>query len=752
MKKLILILALAILMMGCVEKREFGFGSTMKVVNTNGINIDSLGDDEVALYEFTPLSIEITKSDTETSAFSIKKYTFVYPMDYTVKMNSGLDKEESDEYLNASKSYVNKLYSQCAFKFDSCKGPQTCKSSCTSADCKASRLNDIGYVIYDFSNLVKEKQRLNDDIESLINLSTGKAYDGKLAQDVIRLMVVDDALRSHPAVTKFRMCPKEDTAKVSSVNGDFEIGTTKYKVLTAYSIGVSGVKSPLGIEIEDNIPADVMGKIQIKDIPASATYETQPNVMLKFNQLFLNNSQTETLAYQFESEMPNDKISYVALNSGKGILSISTPASEEIQILMDLANVIFVPANSLVGMPRMAIMLVFAAGLLVLLMAVQLLESLYAVVNAIVKKGIAKNAFLESLGLAMPNWIVTGAAGIVFMFIGIYVESTGRTAGVKLIDDNTIYMIMPITSIIGMLGMLAYLIAAYLIVDVAFDRIKSVIGGKYYSRNLLRYTAGEIDSGIKSLKQKIRGSLAELEDYSQRGIDSSAEYGKIASLSLDELKTLYDKGDYREAHRILDEYFKVVNESMVGIVTKDEMAKANEGKWMDILKSELEESKSERINISTLIEIPQGWRPWIVRKFIDQRKDEGWILEENILKKTEMSEQERLESFINSFMKEGTIESGAVFKGTAYAGGVFKSGKQSINMALSSRIIKFILSIAPIVEKTKDTVFVSYGKNSLIYVIGKSGTNILLMAKKKITDEKIEAMSKKILKAMGIAR
>ncbi|MCX6774427.1 MAG: hypothetical protein NTY68_05545, partial [Candidatus Micrarchaeota archaeon] len=721
MKKLILILALAILMMGCVEKREFGFGSTMKIVNTNGINIDSMGDDEVALYEFTPLSIEISKSDTETSMFSIKKYIFVYPADYTVKMNSGLDKEESDEYLNASESYVNKLYSQCAFKFDSCKGPQTCKSSCTSNDCKASGFNDIGYVIYDFSNLVKEKQRLNNEIESLRNLSAGKTYDGKLAEDMIRLMVVDHAIRSHPAVTKFRMCPKEDTALVSSVNGDFEIGTTNYNVLTIYSIGVSGMKSPLGIEIEDNIPADVIGKIQIKEVPASATYETQPNVMLKFNQLFLNSSQTETLAYPFESEMANDKISYIALNGGKGILSISTPASEEIQILMDLANIIFVPANSLVGMPRMAIMLVFAAGLLILLMAVQLLESLYAVVNAIMKKGKAKNAFLESLGLAMPNWMVMGAAGIVFMFIGIYVESTGRISGIKLIDDNTIYTIMPITSIIGMLGMLAYLISAYLLVDVIFDRIKSAIGGKYYSRNLLRYTAEEIDSGMKSLKQKIKASLAELEDYSEKGIDSSAEYNKIASLSLDELKKLYDKGDYREAHRILDEYFKVVNESMVSIKTKDEMAKANEGKWMDILKAELEESKNERINISTLIEIPQGWRPWIVRKFIDQRKDEGWTLEENILKKTEMSEQERLESFIKSFMKEGTIESGAVFKGTTYAGGVFKSGKQSINMALSSRIIKFILSIAPIVERTKDTVFVSYGKNSLIYVIGKSG-------------------------------
>ncbi|MCX6774390.1 MAG: hypothetical protein NTY68_05350, partial [Candidatus Micrarchaeota archaeon] len=62
------------------------------------------------------------------------------------------------------------------------------------------------------------------------------------------------------------------------------------------------------------------------------------------------------------------------------------------------------------------------------------------------------------------------------------------------------------------------------------------------------------------------------------------------------------------------------------------------------------------------------------------------------------------------------------------------------------------LSIAPTIEKTKDTLFVSYGKNSMIYVIGKSGTNILLMAKKKISDDKIETMSKKILKAMGIAR
>jgi hypothetical protein len=300
-----------------------------------------------------------------------------------------------------------------------------------------------------------------------------------------------------------------------------------------------------------------------------------------------------------------------------------------------------------------------------------------------------------------------------------------------------------------MFGMLIYLIAVYLLVDVVFDRMKSVIGGKYYSRNLLRYSAGEIDSEIKSLKKKIKESLAELEKYTDRGIDISAEYDKIVSLSLDELKMLYDKGEYREAHRIAEEYFKIVSENMISIKNKDAMIRDNEAKWMDTLKAELEESKNERVNVSTLIEIPKEWRPWIVRKFIDERKDEGWVIEENILKKTEMSEQERIESMIKAFVKDGTIESGAVFRGTIYNGGVFKSGKQSINMALSSRIIKFIMSIAPAVEKTKDMVFISYGKNSLIYVIGKSGTNLLLLAKKKISDEKMEQISKKIAKAIG---
>jgi len=747
MKKLILIVALAILIMGCVEKREVSFGSNMKIVNTNGLNIDSLGEDEVALYEFTPLSIEI--SGAESSMVSIKKYLLVYPMEYRITMNSGLDKEESEEYVNASENYVTKLYSQCSFDFETCRGPQTCKSSCTSTECKAVKLNDIGSIIYDFSNLVKEKQRLNDAIGASANLSSGDSYTGELAQNIVRLMVVDNAIRIHPALTKLRLCPKEDTTMVTSVNGDFEIQTSKYKALAAYSLGVAGVKYPLGIEIEENIPADLIGKIMIKDIPASATYETKPNIQLKFSQIFLNGSQIEFLAYPFESEMSNDKLSYIALNNGRGILSIATPASEEIQVLMDLANIIFAPVNALVGMPRLAIMAVFAGALLIILIAIQLIETIAAVAKALTKKGGAKNAALESLGLATPNWIQLGAAGIVCLFLGIYIESGSKMAPIKIMDENNIYSIIPVTSLIEMFGMLIYLIAVYLLVDVVFDRMKSVIGGKYYSRNLLRYSAGEIDSEIKSLKKKIKESLAELEKYTDRGIDISAEYDKIVSLSLDELKMLYDKGEYREAHRIAEEYFKIVSENMISIKNKDAMIRDNEAKWMDTLKAELEESKNERVNVSTLIEIPKEWRPWIVRKFIDERKDEGWVIEENILKKTEMSEQERIESMIKAFVKDGTIESGAVFRGTIYNGGVFKSGKQSINMALSSRIIKFIMSIAPAVEKTKDMVFISYGKNSLIYVIGKSGTNLLLLAKKKISDDKMDQISKKIAKAIG---
>jgi len=747
MKKLVLILALAILLMGCVEKREVGFGANMRIVNTNGANLDSFGEDEIALYEFTPLSIEISGPDA--SMLSIRKYMLVYPMDYAVTMNSGLDRLESESYVNDSEKYVGKLYSQCGFNIETCRSPQACKSSCTSLECRESRLNDIGSVLYDFSNLAREKQRLNDAIGRSMGMSSDSKYSGTLAENIIRLMVVDNAIRIHPVVSKLKLCPKEDVALVTSVNGDYEIDTSKYRAMAIYSVGVSSMRYPLLMEIDENIPADLVGKIQIKDVPASATYEAQPNIRLKFNQISLNGTRAEFFVYSFDSEMTNDRISYMALNNGKATLGISTPASEEIQMLIDLANVVFVPVNSLIGMPRLSIMTVFAAALLLVLVAMQALETVAAVAKAASKKAGVKNAALESLGLAMPNWIIMGAAGMVVLFIGIYIESTAKVAHITKIDDNTVYSIIPVTSLVGMFGMVLYLAAIYLIVDVLMDRMKALIGGKYYSRNLLRYSPSEIANGIKELKKRIRESLAELEKYSDKGIDISAEYDGISSLSLDQLNALYEKGEYREANRILVEYFRVVNENMGTAKSKDDAIKANADKWMEILKQELEASKNERINISTLIEIPKQWRPWIVRKFIDERKDEGWVLEENVLKKTEMTEQERIESVIRSYAKEGTIESGAVFSGTTYSGGIFRSGKQSINTALSGRIIKFILAIAPMVKKTRDIVFASYGRNSVIYVVGKGGTNLLLMAKKKISDDKIEQISRKIAKAMG---
>jgi len=739
------ILAAILLLSGCTEKNSIDIGEKMRMSSINGVNVDGIGNDEASLYQFAPLNV--VPSDPAAGSVLVKKYIFAYPAQYDISFNGQIKSSDLFEYANASSAYLNGLKGKCKMDVDACITPASCKANCVLAVCKSARLDDAGYVLGDLADLIRQKKSLTNDLKKELAGYSGENATDVAARTFVRAEIVDAAINTHPAITAMGVCPKVPPAETEIQS--FAINTTKFNIIVIYNVIGSTLQRTAAITLQDSIPAEFSNKVSLRDVLDSARYATEPNIQVKFNELDINDSDSEYLAYAMDSTAENSQLTYVAMNKGKMDLTFFTSAGVDIEGPLSALNKLFVPVNAATKMPRLSLVLSIATVYLLLLIVLQLLASAYAAASAIRTRRDAKAAALESLGSANPAWLEAAIACAVLFAAGIYMESgAAAKLSVAALDGRNIYDVVPMDDMTALLGITIYLFASYLAVDVLLDRIKAVVGGRYYSRNIIKYSAAEIEKGIKDLKERIKKAFQEIGSYSDRGINTNDEYKGIAAISLDNLDMLFRKGDLREAYRVLEDYNKTISESILIVQNKEKTAMINHDKWMGMLKDELKASEGDKVNVDTLIEIPAEWRLWVVRKFIDENKEEGWMLDENSLKKSELPESDRIAALMHTLAKEGRITSGAVFNRTVYAGGYFGSGKESVNLALSNRIIRFLLSLGQMIDKTKNVSFSSYGKAYNIYVRGRNGISVMLISDKKI-DDAVDGMADKAIRMVG---
>jgi hypothetical protein len=739
------ILAAILLLSGCTEKNSIDIGDKMRVGSINGVNVDGNGNDEASLYEFAPLNV--VPSDPTAGSILVKKYMFAYPTQYDIAFSGPIKSSDLVAYANASSAYLDGLPGKCKMDVDACITPASCKANCGLAACKSAKLNDIGYVMEDLAGLIRQKQSVTSDLKKELAGYSGENATDRAARLFVRAEIIDAAINTHPAIAALGICPKVQPTETGMQ--PFAINTTKFSIIVIYDVIGSALQRGAAVTLQDSIPAEFSNKVSLRDVLDSARYATEPNIQVKFNELEINDSGSEYLAYAMDSTAENSQLTYVAMNKGKMDVAFFTSAGIDIEGPLSALNSLFIPINAATKMPRLSLVLSIATIFLLLLVALQVLGSAYATASAIRTRRDAVTAALESLGSANPAWLETAVACAVLFAAGIYMESgSAAKLSVAALDSRNIYDVVPMDDMAALLGITLYLFASYLAVDVLLDRLKAIAGGKYYSRNIIKYSAAEIEKGIKGLKEKIKKAFQEIGGYSDRGINTNDEYKSIAAISLESLDALFRKGDLREAYRALEEYDKTIKESILIVKNKEKTAMINHDKWMGMLKDELKASEGDKVNVDTLIEIPAEWRLWVVRKFIDDNKEEGWVLDGNTLKKSELPESDRIAALMHTLAKEGRITSGAVFNRTVYAGGYFGFGKESVNLALSNRIIRFLLSLGQMVDKTKDVSFSSYGKAYNIYVRERNGISVMLISDKRI-DDAVDGMADKAIRMVG---
>jgi hypothetical protein len=739
------VLVALLLLSGCAEKNSINMSEKMRMSSINGINVDGKGNDEASLYEFAPLNV--VPSDPKAGSVVIKKYMFAYPTQYDIAFSGAMRSSDLAEYVNASSAYLDSLQKGCKMDVNACITPATCKASCGIAACKSSKLNDIGYIMGDLASLIRQKRSLTNDLRKELS-----GYGGANATDMasrlfVRAEIIDAAISTHPAVTAMGICPKVPPAETEI--RPFAINTTKFNIIVIYDAIGSALQRNAAITVQDSIPAEFSNKASLRNVMDSATYSTEPNIQVKFNELDINSSNSEYLAYSMDSSAENSQLTYVAMDKGSIDITFFTTAGVDIEGPVSELNRLFAPINAAAKLPRLSFVLSIATVYLLFLTALQALASAYAALSAVRTGGDARAAALESLGLANPAWVEAAVVCAVLFAAGIYMESgAAAKLSIAALDSRNLYDIVPMNDIAALIGIAIYMFAAYLAVDVLLDRAKAIVGGKYYSRNIIRYSAAEIEKGIKELREGIKKAFQEIGRYSDRGIGTNDEYKRVAAISLDGLDALFKKGDFREAYRQVEEYRRTIAESILIVKNKEKTAMINHDKWMGMLKDELKASEGDKVNVDTLIEIPAEWRLWVVRKFIDDNKEEGWVLEGNTLKKSGLPESERIAALMHTMAKDGRIVSGAVFNRTVYAGGYFGFGKESINLALSNRIIRFLLSLGQMIDKTKNVSFSSYGKTYSIYVRGRNGISVMLISNRRI-DDAVDGIADSAIRMVG---
>ncbi len=719
---------------GCITETQIPMDK--KSVLTTAVSVDVDGDKvpDIETYSYSPIEVS---GPAEGQSLVIDRKIFVYPDEFEVEPVNAYNPEIIQTFQNVYKRIGDAIEEQekdCrkSFNFATCLDAVSCKKSCNADACIEDKGYDVGLILKDFKDVVEKRDKaLSAFANSIVAIKTSNStVDASIA--LTKVYLYNKVIENHPAVTELGLCKPSygDGIYEGAFNYIGKLNIDTNAVLVLYKIIGVNIKGVEQVYVQDSVPFTISTQITKVVLSRDHKMVSKYPLVIEFAEQRLSDIVTSTLAYKVITTMQNSRTYFESWTGGDVSVKVLTIQSKELNALMEfMYNAVYLPLYNATGLPYLAFSVVFGIFLFLILFIKGLFVYLY---NFWKVYGSHKNwqlAFKKAFGESDIYFSRNAVYSAVLIVIALLAEFLlSQKLPLESFDVFVVKDAMQ-SDVFMPVSFILYLAGFYFMYFVVADKVKGLIVGKEYYKNVLEYSPKANKILLRKLEEKVNEAKRLLDRLSGTGVDVSKEFDYILGLPVDELNAKLYKEDPAFLHQRIEYHLTRVNEIIEKIKAKSEIAEQSWPRWESYIKSELEGKKT--VSVDVLIAIPYQWRIWAVKKYIELHPEEGLSLEGQTIKREVLKPEEKVRKVIEYLSTHYDVPGGFVYY-NGKTNGYFKFGKKSVVEAVFYRLIASIKEISK-----KPVKLIAKGQFYVAEVIP-IGKSILFIMASKEDLEKVE--------------
>ncbi len=297
------------------------------------------------------------------------------------------------------------------------------------------------------------------------------------------------------------------------------------------------------------------------------------------------------------------------------------------------------------------------------------------------------------------------------------------------------------TDIAGSLSTVFIVLGIYTIYIVVEDHLKAIMLGQgYYSAS--EATTQSNRANYKKTKELLSQLKKEVERATAQKLDVKSEYDVVNSIPLHRINHLIEVAEKQDvAFELIKFNYERIAEALKSINEKENIVESKWELWEKNISGLM--GQNDSILIASIVSIPPQWRRWAVTRFVGEHAGEGYLIENDELKRKQVSAEHMAEKLMGSFRKKGIIKSGIIIKNGKPAYIFTERGSKSVVTVLSLKLI----SLTSAFEKSfRESILrsVAVGKNTILLFSRANTTFSVLIVEKSKAKEVMETWSKSL--------
>ncbi len=732
---------------GCVAEDTYAPAKKEIVLSDVSTDLDGDGLWDYAVYEFSQVSapngVKIQRRisvNTTTSA----EYTSINNLTDLILL-------EADDYLEESSMDQKQAEDECSANIGlisaTCIDVGTCANLCSanSISCKktAAEYRDFlgGSMIYFVQDTNHVDSSVYDARKNVLELRRSSENEKDIYLEDIRDAISGIAsVNANPLVfhPKLGLCDHaeygtEKLVSAAEAIGDYTTETTGYTyiiTIDAEPVLEEGLANQMnGIAMEDSIPADAL-----IDVDALSSHQDL-STAVEGGDLKIRWSSSKmsdvgyVLYYKFDSEVPPDEFVtelFVPSVTIKTLdLSALGPTNALFLLLLAITGNYYIALGAAIALTIAFILIIYNLAVLAI--------SLASAKMADRKMGYGvKKAF----GRTRIRWKLDGSAAVLLLFAGFYISFylAPEPFDVLTLLTSVEYLVAEPMAFAGTALILLGVLLAYMAVE---NIVKITMLERMYGVTV-REERGKYLSDIADLKKKLALLKKLVKEYSAEEFEVTEEYNVISSISPERVRE-FEKKMTTYSRTVLDEYLEMVETAIEKLEEKKKLADDNWPDWKNSISKLL--SEQNEVRASALVNLPASLRIWALAKYVKESKDEGLVLEENVIKRRKISPI----VLIKEMVSEGMIKGGIILKKEIVLASWFEMGKSAtVATALLFKLRSYMHSLQKVVDLGDLVSFVSVGDDTVFVVMKNAGYDSAIFINKDKFKDAVETWKKKI--------
>ncbi len=702
-----------IFIFGCITQQDISDMQKEQVASTEYFDVNDDGINEIIHLNFNPIQLEKNiklKREviiTANLALDVSSFDSISDADELTLLSN------LNDFSASSENFINTCSNKVGLEFN-CVAYDDCADLCAGASSKCAKLEkeykkELGWALLDF---VKDRKKIEDTLPSL-RFDIKDIGDATAEKKISFVKNVESLLNAYSSFMSndaflsntLNQCDKatlnsgdfllEDLEAVLSRIGSINrrVSSYDYKVVIHLESDTLDELSVVNLDIVEKRPSSA------NDVSSFQTSDVGDEI--KWSGAKLSPDAPSLLfVYSFSSSVDPNQV----------INQFTSPSVITKELSLEFLNPVLFVYGELFNATKdyhLSFGLSFALFICLFLFLYSFLKIIIAAFGAMFAREKSVVGIKKAFSQTRVTWkgdLVLGIIAFVVAAVSSHMFATSVTGKLSLTESFDLWTKEDIVSFVSVVSYFLGTVLLYLAIE---NKLKILFLGGFYNKEIKEDKQLFVNN-ISSLKEKLKELKSLIEKLSKEGFDVGKEYDALASISLEKIDTLSKKTDDVDAKRTIDLDLSRVDDAIEALHEKKKTADENWTAWSSKISALVQEN--DEVYVSSLNFIPSSLRSWTLNRFVEEHKSEGFVFEDEAIKKKAIS----VGSVAEDLVKRGVFYGLVLTKFGKVLSARIKDTSDTVISILSLRSFAYLSTLVKNLRTGDYVSVVSIGSNLVL--------------------------------------